>query len=85
VAQLDESAVSVLRNIRELGKKTAIVSNTPWGSAALFVGDDPQWDVFGARAGIAPVLLSATPSSSECSRITQLAELLPVISKNPSQ
>ena len=131
VARVDESAVSVLQRIRLLGKKTAIVSNTPWGSpgwrrelarhglldlvdtavlcvdvgwrkpapqifahtletldvapsAALFVGDDPQWDILGARrAGIAPVLLSATPSSGECLRITQLEELLPVLSSSP--
>jgi putative hydrolase of the HAD superfamily len=133
VARVDQSALSVLSRIRELGKKTAIVSNTPWGSpagpwrrelarhgllelvdaavfcvdvgwrkpareifahalraldvapsAALFVGDDPQWDVLGARrAGIAPVLLSTMNSSAECSTITKLEELLSVVGEGP--
>jgi putative hydrolase of the HAD superfamily len=107
-AKLDPEAIGTLRSIRRLGLKTAIVSNTPWGSptaawraelarhgllgevdaavfcvdvgwrkparapferalAALgasasrswFVGDDPIWDVEGARgAGLTPVVLA---------------------------
>jgi len=107
-ARLDPEAIGLLRSIRRLGLKTAIVSNTPWGSPAApwrlelarhglidevdavvfcvdvgwrkparalferalailganarrtwFVGDDPVWDVDGARgAGLTPVLLA---------------------------
>lgn len=98
-ARLDEAAIDVLREIKRLGVRAAIVSNTPWGSPATawrselarhglldrvdaavfcvevgrrkpaaqpfaralqllgvaphrawFVGDDPIWDVAGARA-----------------------------------
>jgi putative hydrolase of the HAD superfamily len=109
-ARLDPQAAYVLETLRTAGIKTAIVSNTPWGSPAnawreelgrhglldkvdatvfctdvgwrkphrapferalsllgvnpveaLFVGDDPRWDVLGAQgAGIRPVLLAAT-------------------------
>jgi FMN phosphatase YigB (HAD superfamily) len=115
LAQVDPAATSVLRSLRERGIKTAIVSNTPWGSPAdawraelgrhglleqvdatvfcvdvgwrrphrapidraltilgvapsdaIFVGDDPRWDVAGAQnAGIRPVLLASAASSSE--------------------
>jgi putative hydrolase of the HAD superfamily len=109
-ARLDPHAVHVLETLRSAGIKTAIVSNTPWGSPsgawreelgrhgllnavdatvfcmdvgwrkphrapferalsllgvhpaeALFVGDDPRWDVMGAQgAGVRPVLLAPT-------------------------
>jgi putative hydrolase of the HAD superfamily len=108
-ARLDPQAIPVLETLRGLGIKTAIVSNTPWGSPAsawreeltrhglldivdatvfctdvgwrkphrapfdralallkvvpaeaLFVGDDRQWDVVGARnAGVRPVLIGS--------------------------
>ena len=106
-AQVSEYALPVLSALRRRGIVTAIVSNTPWGSAgrawrselarhdllaavdavvfctdvgwrkphpipfqraleilgvapadAVFVGDDPAWDVEGAlSAGIRPILL----------------------------
>ncbi|MGH8218646.1 MAG: HAD family hydrolase [Steroidobacteraceae bacterium] len=109
-AILDSEAISVLQTLRDGGIRLAIVSNTPWGSAAaawraelerhgllravdatvfcveagfrkphpapirralealdvnarnaLFVGDDPRWDVLGARAvGVRPLLLAPT-------------------------
>jgi HAD superfamily hydrolase (TIGR01509 family) len=111
VAKLDPQALNVLEELQRMGIKTAIVSNTPWGSPArawraeldrhgllervdvtvfctdvgwrkphaapfelalsllgvtaaeaIFVGDDPRWDVIGAKsAGLRSVLLS--PSS----------------------
>ena len=113
-AKLDPEAIETLRSIRLLGLKTAIVSNTPWGSPAApwraeltrhallrevdaavfcvdvgwrkparapfdralevlgasasrcwFVGDDPIWDVEGARrAGLTPVVLAADRNES---------------------
>ena len=113
MARLEPHAISVLETLRATGIKTAIVSNTPWGSPAdawreelrrhrlldkvdatvfcmdvgrrkphrapferalsllgvgpteaLFVGDDPRWDVIGAQgAGLQPVLLD--PSSRD--------------------
>ena len=128
-ARLDEHAIPLLRALRKLGKKSAIVSNTPWGSPAapwrrelarhgllelvdatvfcvdvgwrkpappvfartlellhvapskaVFVGDDAEWDVAGAkRAGIAPVLLGTPPAGATCSSIARLDELLSVI------
>lgn len=108
MARLEPHATYVLETLRATGIKTAIVSNTPWGSPAnawreelgrhrlldnvdatvfcmdvgwrkphrapferalslldvdpaeaLFVGDDPRWDVIGAKnAGLQPVLLA---------------------------
>ena len=113
MARLEPHAISVLETLRATGIKTAIVSNTPWGSPAeawreelrrhrlldkvdatvfcmdvgrrkphrapferalslvgvgpaeaLFVGDDPRWDVVGAQgARLQPVLLD--PSSRD--------------------
>lgn len=110
-AKLDPDALVVLSTLRTAGIRTAIVSNTPWGSPAsawrdelarhglldavdaavfcvdvgyrkphpaaieealrrlgvpkheaVFVGDDPRWDVAGAqRAGVRPILLSREP------------------------
>jgi FMN phosphatase YigB (HAD superfamily) len=47
-------------------------------SDAVFVGDDPRWDVEGAlRAGIRPILLSQDPiEGHNCTRIARLAILL---------
>jgi putative hydrolase of the HAD superfamily len=106
-AILDPDALPTLAALRARGIRTAIVSNTPWGSPghlwraelgrhgllaavdaavfcvdvgyrkphpapieralrllevdasdAVFVGDDPRWDVLGAeRAGVRPILL----------------------------
>ena len=110
-AIVDPDALSVLAHLRTHGFRTAIVSNTPWGSPAsawraelarhglldavdatvfcadvgyrkphsapiehalklmgvraedaVFVGDDPRWDVAGAqRAGVKPILLARRP------------------------
>jgi len=110
-AVADPDALAVLGSLREQGIRTAIVSNTPWGSPAsdwrseldrhglvaavdaavfcvdvgyrkphpapieralsllgvlpadaVFVGDDPRWDVLGAqRAGVRAILLSKNP------------------------
>ncbi|HZF27723.1 MAG TPA: HAD family hydrolase, partial [Gammaproteobacteria bacterium] len=122
-ARLDASAVDVLSSIKQLGIKTAIVSNTPWGSAAgawraelarhglrervdavvfcvdvgwrkpapqafaralellgvaaqhaWFVGDDPGWDVAGARAaGLRPILVGPRLGEESCEQISTLA------------
>jgi len=47
-------------------------------SDAVFVGDDPRWDVEGAlRAGIRPILISADPAEKHgCTNIARLASLL---------
>ena len=128
-AQLNEQAIPVLQKIRALGKKSAIVSNTPWGtpagpwhrelarhgllelvdaavfcvdvgwrkpapqlfehalarlevvpSATVFVGDDAEWDVAGARrAGIAPILLGEPPANATCQSVTRLDQVLALI------
>jgi len=126
-ATLDADAHRVLDELRNLGLRTAIVSNTPWGSSAelwreelrrhallerldavtfcvevgwrkphaapflltlkklaihpyeaVFVGDDPRWDVEGSlRAGIRPILISDDPvQEHDCIKITRLASLL---------
>jgi len=127
-ATLDPSAIPILSQIRWLGIKTAIVSNTPWGSASAawraelarhgllaavdaavfcmdvgwrkparqpfehalaalgaraerswFVGDDPVWDVEGARAaGLQPVLIGATPPDG-VRGVRSIADLMPLI------
>ncbi len=111
MASPDRFAVPLLAELGASGIRTAIVSNTPWGSPAeawraelathglldrvdavvfcvdvgwrkphaapfaqalellgvdaseaVFVGDDPHWDVIGARrAGLTPVLISRHP------------------------
>ena len=126
-AKVDDDAAEVLDELRTRGLRTAIVSNTPWGSSAelwleelrrhallerldavtfcvevgwrkphpapflctlkkleiepsdaIFVGDDPRWDVEGARrAGIRPILISADPAEKHsCTNIARLASLL---------
>jgi putative hydrolase of the HAD superfamily len=127
-ARLDPQAISVLEALRGLGIKTAIVSNTPWGSPAsawreeltrhglldrvdatvfcmdvgwrkphrapfdralalldvapteaLFVGDDHQWDVVGARnAGIRPVLIGPEVPNSPPDRFS-IQDLVSII------
>jgi putative hydrolase of the HAD superfamily len=119
-ARLDPHAVNVLETLRRAGIKTAIVSNTPWGSPAdawrrelarhglldkvdatvfcmdvgwrkphrapfdralsllgvdaadaLFVGDDPRWDIVGAQgAGVRPVLLAPTRTDGHADTLT---------------
>jgi putative hydrolase of the HAD superfamily len=51
---------------------------------ALFVGDDPRWDVEGARrSGIAPVLLSDVASTArQCHTIQRLADLIPMLQRS---
>lgn len=128
--KIDSEAIRVLHGIRSLGLKSAIVSNTPWGSPAApwraelarrglldqvdvavfcvdvgwrkpapqpfgsalrqlgvaparawFVGDDPRWDIDGARAaGLTPVLLGTEPASG-CRTVARLADLLPLLSR----
>jgi putative hydrolase of the HAD superfamily len=107
-AQVNSDALAVLAELKRRGVKTALVSNTPWGSSgrawrdelqrhnlldavdavvfcmdvgwrkphptpfrralemlgasaddAVFVGDDPVWDIQGANAaGLRPILLA---------------------------
>ena len=133
-AQPSAQAPVVLRWLRRRGIKTAIVSNTPWGSSsgiwraelarhglleivdavvfcvdvgwrkphrapfdralallnvassdALFVGDDPRWDVAGARnAGVRPVLLGSPTSSPDLETIQNLEELIRLVDRSPS-
>lgn len=124
-AKVNGATVEVLDALRIRGIKTAIVSNTPWGSSgqlwreelarhsllhtvdaavfcvdvgwrkphpapflraletlgvdakdAIFVGDDPRWDVEGARrAGLRPVLLSPDEEGrTDCTVIRGLRE-----------
>ncbi len=127
-ARIDPNAVTVLREIKGLGYRTAIVSNTPWGSPAgpwqaelarwglleevdaavfcvdvgwrkpaapvfaealrkldvaaedaWFVGDDPRWDVDGARrAGLRPLLLHAgsSPTPDSIAELRALPSVL---------
>ena len=131
-AILDRDALAVLAALRAQGFRTAIVSNTPWGSPspawrlelvrhgllaavdaavfctdvgyrkphpapieralsllgacaaeAVFVGDDPRWDVVGAqRAGVQPILLgsrSAELASNVIPIAANLREVLEVV------
>jgi len=126
-AKVNGAAVEVLDALRTRGIKTAIVSNTPWGSAsqlwreelarhsllhmvniavfcvdvgwrkphpaafqraletlgveakdAIFVGDDPRWDIEGARrSGLRPVLLSLREEGrTDCTVVRGLREVL---------
>lgn len=119
----------VLEWLRRRGVKTAIVSNTPWGSPssawrtelarhgllesvdavvfcvdvgwrkphrapfdralalldvaptdAVFVGDDPRWDVAGAKnAGIRPVLLGSAASTPGLITIESLEDVIRLV------
>jgi putative hydrolase of the HAD superfamily len=126
-ARVNDDAVDVLDKLRARGLRTAVVSNTPWGSSAelwleelhrhallermdavtfcveagwrkphpapflctlrklsveaadaVFVGDDPRWDIEGAaRAGIRPILLSDDNiNKCSCTTISRLECLL---------
>jgi putative hydrolase of the HAD superfamily len=126
-ARVEDDAIEVLDGLRARGLRTAIVSNTPWGSPgelwheelhrhallermdavtfcvdvgwrkphpapylhtlkklaiepsdAVFVGDDPHWDVEGAlRAGIRPILVSHDSIKKySCTIISGLPSLL---------
>ena len=131
LGKLDAEAPAVLDSLRKRGIKTAIVSNTPWGSPAaawreelvrlglfdrvdatvfcmdvgfrkphaapfrraldllsvapaeaMFVGDEPQWDVIGARdAGLRPVLFASSPSGvgNGCLTIGRLTDVLDLV------
>jgi putative hydrolase of the HAD superfamily len=129
-AKLLPGAIDVLDRLRDSGVRTAIVSNTPWGSPsdlwreeldrfglrslvdadvfcvdvgwrkphpapfertlellgvsadkAIFVGDDPRWDVVGAqRVGLRPILFSPEPKNrQDCETIDRLELLLDLI------
>ncbi len=137
-AQVSSDALPVLTALRQMGIRTAMVSNTPWGSSghawrselgrhgllgaldaivfctdvgwrkphpapfrraleildisareALFVGDDPVWDVEGAiAAGLRPVLLSnpqraasSVPTPYTADAVTVATSLPDVLSK----
>ena len=129
LARTDPQAPIVLESLRRRGIKTAIVSNTPWGSPAsawrkelarhgllqkfdavvfcvdvgwrkphrapfdralallnivpaeaVFVGDDPRWDVVGAQnAGLRPVLLRSQASSPRQETIQNLQDLIRLV------
>jgi len=128
-AAVDPEALGVLATLRARGLRTAIVSNTPWGSSArdwraelarhgllaavdaavfcvdvgfrkphpapieralsllgvaaadaVFVGDDPRWDVVGAqRAGVRPVLLSKDPPAVLPDGVTVVRDLAQIL------
>jgi putative hydrolase of the HAD superfamily len=128
-AVADPDALSILASLRAHGLRTAIVSNTPWGSPAhawraelarhgllaavdavvfctdvgyrkphpapieralnllgvrnaeaVFVGDDPRWDVVGAqRAGVRPILLARRPTEAIPGAIPIAANLRQVL------
>jgi HAD superfamily hydrolase (TIGR01509 family) len=130
-AQVNADALPVLTGLRQMGLKTAVVSNTPWGSSgrawrselarhgllsaldavvfctdvgwrkphpipfrralatleaapheAVFVGDDPVWDVEGAHsAGLRPILLTTHEYPVAPARVTFAPSLLDVLSK----
>jgi putative hydrolase of the HAD superfamily len=128
-ARVSRDALPVLANLKRRGVKTAIVSNTPWGSSghiwrselarhsliadavvfctdvgwrkphpapfrralelldvqakeAVFVGDDPVWDVEGANgAGVRPILLATLAHRTNPSQVTVAASLPEIIAK----
>jgi HAD superfamily hydrolase (TIGR01509 family) len=128
-ARVSRDALQVLTSLKRMGMKTAIVSNTPWGSSghawrselarhglladavvfctdvgwrkphaapfrralemldvaakeAVFVGDDPVWDVEGANgAGVRPILLATRAHPSNPAQVTVAASLPEVLAK----
>lgn len=128
-ARVSRDALPVLAALKRKGVKTAIVSNTPWGSSghawrlelarhgliadaivfctdvgwrkphptpfrralemldvaakeAVFVGDDPVWDVEGANgAGVRPILLATRAHQSNPAQVTVAASLAEVLAK----
>jgi FMN phosphatase YigB (HAD superfamily) len=133
LARPDPQTPMVLECLRQRGIKTAIVSNTPWGSPssmwrtelarhgllervdavvfcvdvgwrkphrapfdralalldvasidAVFVGDDPRWDVAGAKnAGVRPVLLTS-PASAGFETIQILEDVIRLVDEASS-
>jgi len=131
----DPDALAVLASLRARGFRTAIVSNTPWGSPAqawrvelarhnllaavdavvfctdvgfrkphpapferalgllgvraaeaLFVGDDPRWDVAGAQgAGVRPILLAPKTTEAIPDAIPIVVNLREVLDHVPSR
>jgi HAD superfamily hydrolase (TIGR01509 family) len=130
-AQVSHDALPVLGGLKRRGVKTAIVSNTPWGSSgrawrselarhdlleavdavvfctdvgwrkphptpfrralqmlgasatdAVFVGDDPVWDVEGAdAAGLRAILLASRPQQRCPAQLTVATSLPDVLAK----
>jgi putative hydrolase of the HAD superfamily len=130
-ARVNDDALPVLAALKQRGVKTAIVSNTPWGSSAqawrteldrhslldavdgvvfcrdvgwrkphpvpfrraleiigasadhaVFVGDDPIWDVEGADgAGLRPILLAESSPAAMRSEATIASSLREVLEK----
>jgi HAD superfamily hydrolase (TIGR01509 family) len=130
-ARVNSDALPVLAALKQRGVKTAIVSNTPWGSSArswraelerhdlldavdavvfcmdvgwrkphptpfrralemlgasahdaVFVGDDPIWDVEGADgAGLHPILLAGRAVAPAHAQATVAASLPDVVAK----
>lgn len=130
-ARVSRDALPVLASLKRKGVKTAIVSNTPWGSSgrtwrselsrhgllaavdavvfctdvgwrkphptpfrraleilgvaakeAVFVGDDPVWDVEGANgAGVRPILLATRAHQINPAQVTVAASLPEVLAK----
>jgi putative hydrolase of the HAD superfamily len=128
-ARVSRDALQILTSLKRMGLKTAIVSNTPWGSSghawrselarhglladavvfctdvgwrkphptpfrralemldvaakeAVFVGDDPVWDVEGANsAGVRPILLATRAHPSNPAQVTVAASLPDVLAK----
>jgi putative hydrolase of the HAD superfamily len=130
-AHVNPDALSVLTSLRQMGLKTAVVSNTPWGSSgrawrsdlarhgllgaldavvfctdvgwrkphpipfrralalldaapheAVFVGDDPIWDIDGAHgAGLRPILLATHEHPDTAAPVTLVTSLPDVLLK----
>jgi putative hydrolase of the HAD superfamily len=130
-ARVSNDALAVLTGLKSIGVKTAVVSNTPWGSSgrlwrtelarrgllpgldavvfctdvgwrkphpspfrralelldtsaqeAVFVGDDPVWDVDGASgAGIRPILLTTGERKGEPAQVATASSLPDVLLK----
>lgn len=130
-ARVCRDALPILASLKRKGVKTAIVSNTPWGSSghtwrlelarhgllaavdtvvfctdvgwrkphptpfrraleildvapkeAVFVGDDPVWDIEGANgAGVRPILLGTRAHQSNPAQVTVAASLPEVLAK----
>ena len=130
-AQVNPDALAVLADLKGMGIRTAVVSNTPWGSSgrawgsaldrpslltaldavvffpnigwrkpppipfrraldlldisaqeAVFVGDDPVWDVEGAKgAGLRPILLASPEQADTPVQLTVATSLPDVLAR----
>jgi HAD superfamily hydrolase (TIGR01509 family) len=130
-AQVNPDALPVLTDLKKMGIRTAVVSNTPWGSSgrawrselarhglltaldavvfctdvgwrkphpipfrraldlldisaqeAVFVGDDPVWDVEGAKgAGLRPILLASPEHADTPVQLTVATSLPDVLAR----